>query len=51
MVRQKFEAALMEIGIEGAAAHAWLTMNGIASLVTGGPVTVPPSEHELQDLN
>jgi hypothetical protein len=36
MVRQNFEAALMEVGIEGAAAHAWLnsTMHGIASLVS-----------------
>ena len=36
LVRQNFEAALMEVGIEGAAAHAWLnsTMHGIASLVS-----------------
>ena len=36
MVRRKFEAALIEVGIEGAAAHAWLnsTMNGIESLVS-----------------
>ena len=36
IVRQKFEAALIEVGIEGAAAHAWLnsTMNGIESLVS-----------------
>ena len=36
MVRRNFEAALMEVGIEGAAAHAWLnsTMQGIASLVS-----------------
>jgi hypothetical protein len=36
MVRQNFEAALMEIGVKGAAAHAWLnsTMHGIASLVS-----------------
>jgi hypothetical protein len=35
MVRRKFEAALMEVGLEGAAAHAWLnsTMHGIESLV------------------
>jgi len=36
MVRRSFEAALIEVGIEGAAAHAWLnsTMHGIASLVS-----------------
>jgi hypothetical protein len=36
MVRQNFEAALMEVGIEGATAHARLnnTMHGIASLVS-----------------
>jgi hypothetical protein len=36
IVRQKFEAVLIEVGIEGAAAHAWLnsTMNGIESLVS-----------------
>ena len=36
MVRRNFEAALMEVGIEGATAHAWLnsTMNGIESLVS-----------------
>jgi hypothetical protein len=36
MVRQNFEAALMEVGIEGATAHAWLnsTMHGIESLVS-----------------
>ena len=36
MVRRKFEAVMMEVGIEGAAAHAWLnnTMVGIQSLVT-----------------
>ena len=36
IVRQKFEAALIEVGIEGATAHAWLnsTMNGIESLVS-----------------
>ena len=36
LVRQNFEAALMEVGIEGAAAHAWLnsTMHGIDSLVS-----------------
>ena len=36
MVNQNFEAALMEVGIKGAAAHAWLnnTMHGIASLVS-----------------
>jgi hypothetical protein len=34
MVRRKFEAAIMEVGIEGATAHAWLnsTMHGIESL-------------------
>jgi hypothetical protein len=36
MVRENFEAALMKVGIEGAAAHAWLnnTMHGIAALVS-----------------
>jgi hypothetical protein len=36
MVRQSFEAALREVGIEGATAHAWLnnTMHGIESLVS-----------------
>ena len=36
MVRRKFEAVLMEVGIEGTKAHAWLnnTMVGIQSLVT-----------------
>jgi hypothetical protein len=36
IVRQKFEAVLIEVGIEGAAAHAWLnrTMNGIESHVS-----------------
>ena len=36
MVRRNFEAALMEVGIEGATAHAWLnsTMHGIESLVS-----------------
>ena len=36
MVRRKFEAVMMEVGIEGAMAHAWLnsTMVGIESLVT-----------------
>ena len=36
MVRQNFQAALMEVGIEGATAHAWLnnTMHGIESLVS-----------------
>ena len=36
MVRRSFEAALIEVGIEGAAAHAWLnnTMHGIAALVS-----------------
>ena len=36
MVRQNFEAALMDVGIEGATAHAWLnsTMHGIAFLVS-----------------
>ncbi|MEA2958878.1 MAG: hypothetical protein QOJ58_4452 [Alphaproteobacteria bacterium] len=34
MVRRKFEAAIMEVGIEGATPHAWLnsTMHGIESL-------------------
>ena len=36
MVRRKFEAVMMEVGIEGATAHAWLnsTMHGIESLVS-----------------
>ena len=36
MVRHNFEAALMEVGIEGASAQAWLnsTMHGIESLVS-----------------
>ena len=36
MVRRKFEAVMMEVGIEGATAHAWLnsTMHGIQSLVS-----------------
>ena len=36
MVRRNFEAALTEVGIEGATAHAWLnnTMHGIESLVS-----------------
>ena len=36
MVRRNFEAALMEVGIEGTTAHAWLnnTMHGIESLVS-----------------
>ena len=36
MVRRKLEAVMMEVGIEGATAHAWLnsTMNGIESLVS-----------------
>ena len=36
MVRRKFEAVMMEVGIEGATAHAWLnsTMDGIESLVS-----------------
>jgi hypothetical protein len=36
MVRRKFEAVMMEVGIEGATAHTWLnsTMVGIQSLVT-----------------
>jgi hypothetical protein len=36
MIRRNFEAALIECGVEGAAAHAWLnnTMVGIQSLVT-----------------
>ena len=36
MVRRNFEAALMEVGIEGATAHAWLNnmMHGIESLVS-----------------
>jgi hypothetical protein len=36
MVRQNFEAGLMEVGVKGAAARAWLnsTMHGIASLVS-----------------
>jgi hypothetical protein len=36
MVRRNFEAALREVGIEGATAHAWLnnTMHGIESLVS-----------------
>jgi hypothetical protein len=36
VVRRNFEAALMEVGIEGATAHAWLnsTMHGIESLVS-----------------
>ena len=36
MVRRNFEAALMEVGIEGATAHAWLNnmMHGIGSLVS-----------------
>src|SRR3954467_13615118 len=36
IVRRNFEAALMEIGIEGATAHAWLNsmMHGIESLVS-----------------
>ena len=36
MVRRKLEAVMMEVGIEGATAHAWLnsTMHGIKSLVT-----------------
>jgi hypothetical protein len=35
MVRRKFETVIMEAGIEGATAHAWLnsTMQGIESLV------------------
>jgi hypothetical protein len=35
IVRRNFEAALMEVGIEGATAHAWLngTMHGIEALV------------------
>jgi len=35
MVRRKFEAVMMEVGIEGATAHTWLnnTMVGIQSLV------------------
>ena len=36
MVRRKFEAVMMEVGIEAATAHAWLnsTMHGIESLVS-----------------
>jgi hypothetical protein len=36
MVRRKFDAVMMEVGIEGATAHAWLnsTMHGIESLVS-----------------
>ena len=36
MVRRKFEAVMMEVGIEGGTAHAWLksTMHGIESLVS-----------------
>jgi hypothetical protein len=36
MVRRKFEAVMMEVGIEGTTAHAWLnsTMDGIESLVS-----------------
>ena len=36
MVSRKFEAVMMEVGIEGATAHAWLnsTMHGIESLVS-----------------
>jgi hypothetical protein len=36
MVRRNFEAALIEVGIKGATAHAWLkgTMHGIESLVS-----------------
>ncbi len=36
MVRRNFEAALMEVGIDGTTAHAWLnsTMHGIESLVS-----------------
>ena len=36
MVRRKFEAVMMEVGIEGTTAHAWLnsTMDGIESLIS-----------------
>jgi hypothetical protein len=36
MVRRNFDAVLMEVGIEGATAHAWLNnmMHGIESLVS-----------------
>ena len=36
IVRRNFEPALMQVGIEGATAHAWLnsTMHGIESLVS-----------------
>ena len=36
MVRRKFEAVMMEVGIEAATAQAWLngTMHGIESLVS-----------------
>ena len=36
MVRRKLEAVMMEVGIEGAMAHAWLssTIIGIETLVT-----------------
>jgi hypothetical protein len=36
MVRRNFDAALMEVRIEGATAHAWLNsmMHGIESLVS-----------------
>jgi hypothetical protein len=36
IVRRNFEAALMQVGIEGATAHAWLnsTMHGIEALVS-----------------
>jgi hypothetical protein len=35
MVRRNFEAALTEVGVQGATRHAWLnsTMQGIESLV------------------
>jgi hypothetical protein len=51
MVRRNFQAALMEVGIEGATAHAWLNnmMHGIGSLVSEIEAGGVPREEKLKD--